>query len=230
MEKKFCQNFYYLLMTETKDSKALKKIVDSLVYSRYSPQKMDFDEEEDEEEKDGEYIKIPFSTDDNKTPEQIALYIKKSQKELPGNPIVLFTHGDGEDLESYISYKEYFCPFGVSFCVMDYRGTGYSDGPINTSGVNETKDVIEVIKYLKTKGYEKISYFGRSLGAECGIYAAAHFPDLVCLAFDSGSIDTKALSIYQLNYFKKIEKSTIERLWPEACKIINEKYGIDFLT
>ena len=112
---------------------------------------------------------------------------------------------------------------------MDYRGIGYSDGDITTSGVNETKDVIEVIKYLKSRGFEKISYFGRSLGAECGIYAAAQFPDLVCLAFDSGSIDTKTLSIYQLNYFKKIEKNTIERLWPEACRIINEKYGIDFL-
>mgnify|MGYP006894180570 CR=1 FL=1 len=53
-------------------------MVDSLVYSRYSPQRINFNV--DEEEDGSEYIKILFPTDDNKTPEQIALYIQKSQK------------------------------------------------------------------------------------------------------------------------------------------------------
>lgn len=66
---------------------------------------------------------------------------------------------------------------------MDYRGTGYSDGDLNTSGIAETSDLITVINYLRKSGYTKISLFGRSLGAHCGIYIASHFQDREAIEF-----------------------------------------------
>lgn len=207
-------------MTESINNRTLKKVVESLVSQRNSKKKTDFEFEQ------GEFIQIPVQS--GNSTENIALYIEKAKKDLPGNPIVLFTHGDGESIDDYLGYGSTFCPHGVSFCVMDYRGTGYSDGFLNASCALEKDDVITVIKYLKSTGFQKISYFGRSLGAICGVYAAAEFPDLVCIAFDSGSINIKWLTIYQLNHFYHINTEEVERLYPEACRVIKEIYGIDF--
>ena len=113
---------------------------------------------------------------------------------------------------------------------MDYRGTGYSDGDLNTSGIEETSDLITVINYLRKSGYIKISLFERSLGANCGIYIASHFPDLVSIALDSPCVSIKDLCIYQVNRFDKIDKEKIEQLYPEACQLAKEKYGIDYLN
>lgn len=101
-------------------------------------------------------------------------------QQLPGNPIIVFGHGNGYNIANFYNlygFYDSFCPYEISACYIDFIGYGFSDGEFGT-GATEPDDVITVINYLKTKGYEKITYFGYSLGAACGIYAAAHFPDL----------------------------------------------------
>ena len=203
--------------------KDIKTICESLISKRNKPQLRD---------SQLQLIRIPSEKNPN---EKIALYLSKTSNPLPENPIVLFAHGDGETIDTYTTnsicnYSSFFTPHGMNFCVMDYRGTGYSDGDLNTSGISETSDLITVIDYLRKSGYTKISLFGRSLGAHCGIYIASHFPDLVCIALDSPCVSIKDLCIYQVNRFDKIDKEMIEQLYPEACKMAKENYGIDYLN
>ena len=167
--------------------------------------------------------------------DKIMLYLSKTKRPLPGNPIVLFAHGDGETIDTYLvncvkDYSTFFTPNGMNFCIIDYRGSGYSEGEFSTSGVNETEDLVSAIYYLKKKGFKKISFFGRSLGAHCGIHLAALFPDLVCIALDSPFVSIKNHVVHKVSSFNKIDKEKVEELYPDACKIINEMYGIDFLN
>lgn len=203
----------------SQDKRIINKICETLVSKRCQRQLTDFDEEGEED-----IIKVPTSSGEN-----IAIFIKKAENPLPGNPIVLYTHGDGGSIINYYSYYSYFCPYGVSFCVLDYRGLGFSDGDLNTAAINEAEDCITVINYLISQGYQKVSFFGYSLGAACGIYVASHFPDLVCLALDSPYIDHKDRSVFKISKRMSVPASKVEQLYPEACKIIKDEYGIDFL-
>lgn len=199
------------------DEEYLKTICKSLVAPREEPQLTNF--------KHGSLINVPAPTGEN-----IAVFIQKAENPLPSNPILLFTHGDGETIDNFFDFYTEVCPHGVSFCIMDYRGNGYSEGTAQTSSVRETEDVFTVINYLKSEGYGKISYFGRSLGATCGIFVASKMPDLVCLALDSPMIDYKDCTIYQAKRFSGIPTEKTTELYPEACKIIKEQTGIDFLN
>lgn len=223
--KIICQNFgeifIFLQMSQEERSPTDKKYLDKLCKSLVSPRESPKLDNSDQ----AEIIEIPTPSG-----EHIALFLKRADNPLPGNPILLFTHGDGETIDDYYNNHEFFCPYGVSFCIFDYRGNGYSEGTIQTSSVRETEDCFTVIQYLKDQGFGKFSFFGRSLGATCGIFVASRIPDLVCIALDSPMINYKDCTIYQVNKFNHVPIEKAEELYDEACKIVKEKYGIDFLN
>lgn len=206
-------------MAEKKDQKYVKAIANLLVMKRrhFKPQQHLDDE--------GKLIKIPTPSGEN-----IAIKLKKAKNPLPGNPVLLFAHGDEESIEDFYFYESFLYNYGVSFCIMDFLGSGYSDGEYHTTGIRETEDCMIVIIYLKENGYEKISFYGRSLGGICGILIAVRMPDIVCLALDSPVIDFKEYTIYQINYAYKISREKIEELYPLGCKMAKELHNIDFLN
>ena len=171
-----------------------------------------------------------MSIQSDSTPtEKISFIIIKAENPRPGNPIVVVGHGNGEMLLDYATYfLDTFIPNGISYCVIDYRGYGYSDGKQGTCCVTEPEDVITVINHLKTIGYQKISYFGRSLGATCGIFVAAEFPDLVCVALDSPWLSSREWIKYQSSYLRNIDNETFDKLLPSLYKNIKERTVLDF--
>lgn len=174
----------------------------------------------------GEFIQIPIK-DTLGVEYKIAIVLFRSDIILPGNPIVLFAPGDNEIIDHYTQYNQEFCPYGVNFCVMDYRGRGYSEGEYITLGDNEIDDVFCVIRYLKNNGFEKISYFGRSRGAVCGLFAAKEFPELVSLALDSPRIHLGEDDQYISDEFD-ITKEKAKELLPFIYKKVSDSIGIDF--
>lgn len=123
------------------DQKYVKSICNTLVTKRYRCQLTNI-----HEPNEGEIVKIPTPSRDN-----LVIFIRKAEKPLSENPILLYAHGDGCNIEG-CDYSEYFCPYGVSFCVFDYRGNGFSDGDLNTAAINETEDCITVVNYLISQG------------------------------------------------------------------------------
>lgn len=206
-------------MSTKADRNVIKKIVNLLVMpkEKFRPQKH-FD-------KLGRITKVPTPSG-----EHIAIKLTNAKEPLPGNPVLLFAHGDGETIEDYYTYQSYFIKHGVSFCIMDHRGVGYGEGQYQTSGIRETEDCLTVIEYLKKNGFEKISFFGRSLGGICGIYLASRYPDLVCLALDSPVIDLTEYVIYFMGKAHHVSSEKVKKIFPLACEQIKEKTGIDFLS
>lgn len=174
-----------------------------------------------------EFIKIPV-TNTKGLKENIVSLLFRSQKPLEGNPVVIIGHGNGETIQYYTQFSGTFLLNGISVCIVDYRGYGYSDGEYGTASVNEREDLIEVYEYLKNNGFEKISYFGRSLGATSGIFLAAEYPDLVCVALDSPWMSTKEWNKYMANEFYHIDEDQFEKLIPIVLDEINIETEINF--
>ena len=222
----YLNNLYFPLFNQKMlaliDKTDDEKIYDLLIWKRRSSMMINQNEE------NVEIIKIPFYTQNGKEPEYIVAKLFRSKIPLPNNPIVIFGHGNGENLDDYIEYHSTFCQHGISFCTFDYRGYGYSDGSYGTCSANERDDLIFVIKYLKNNGFEKVSYFGRSTGATCGIFAASEFPDIVCLALDSPWLSTKEWVEYRANDLYQISKEKFDELIPTVFNEVKEKTGINF--
>lgn len=206
----------------SKDKKDQKKIYDLIIWER-KQDKMTVGEEEE----NFEYVEIPVKTKEDTT-ENIGIVIIKAPNPLPGNPIVMFGHGNGETASDYTGYSIDFCPHGISICCVDYRGYGYSDGKYGSSSATEREDMITVYKYLKNNGFKKISYFGRSLGATCGLFVATEFPDLVCIALDSPWLSTREWTEFKAKSFDKIDNDRFKSLLPSVYKDIEEKTGLKF--
>lgn len=81
---------------------------------------------------------------------------------------------------------------------------------------------------MKLHGFERISYFGRSLGATCGIFLAAKCPDLVCLALDSPWMSTKEWCQYKANFFYKINDEKYKEMILYVYNKILKCNKIDF--
>lgn len=208
-------------MSTSSDRNIINKIVDLLIMPKPKfKSKYKFDKRD-------KIIKISTSSGDH-----IAIKLTNAIDPLPGNPVVLVVHGDGETIDDYFYYQGYFVKHGVSYCIIDHRGCGYAEGEYQTSGIRETDDCLTVIDYLKKNGYSKISFFGRSLGGISGIYVASRVPDLVCIALDSPVIDLTEYVYYFMSYpkFYNVPIEKVKELFPLACEKVKEKTGIDFLN
>ena len=148
---------------------------------------------------------------------------------LPGNPIILYGHSEDETIDKKVN-DSFVINEKLSICTMDYRGYGYSDGEYQTSGFTELEDMITVINYLKSKGYEKITYFGKSIGATIGISIAAKFPDLVCVVLDTPILSLMEYFKHQAKIIHRISEKTFDLALPRVLSKIKNDLGIDYKT
>lgn len=159
-------------------------------------------EEDDAEKYKEEVIKIdPSPSSLGNLHDKIGLILIRAHKSLEGNPVVVFCHGNDGRARDYIGYSDDFCPHGLSICCIDYRGYGVADGTVGT-GASEPDDVITAINYLKKNGFQKVSYFGYSLGARCGLFVASHLTDLVCVCLDSPWLSDREWAEYKALKFE----------------------------
>lgn len=210
---------------EDEDNQTIQKIVKIIlshfVCQRENPPLDDFSYE------NAELVRIPIVNPIKEDPEYIAAAIIKSEHQIEGNPIVLFVPGGNENIDDYLYNEDEFVPYGINFCVMDMRGRGYSGGNNKSYGVNEMNDVFSVINYLKENGYQKISIFGRSIGASSAVCAAAKFQDLVCIAIDSPRIYFTKNIVDRISKYGQISTEKVENFLNDAYKIVFEKTGAD---
>ncbi len=78
--------------------------------------------------------------------------------------VVLF-HGYGGSKSSMLDKSNIFLQLGFSAVLVDFMGSGGSEGNQTTIGFHEAAQVNTVMEYLKNAGEDSIILFGTSMGA-----------------------------------------------------------------
>lgn len=78
--------------------------------------------------------------------------------------VVLF-HGYGGYKSSMLDKSELFQQMGYSTMLVDFMGSGGSEGVATTIGFKEAEQVKSTVDFLKNKGEKNIVLFGTSMGA-----------------------------------------------------------------
>ncbi|WP_132051607.1 alpha/beta hydrolase [Pseudocnuella soli] len=82
----------------------------------------------------------------------------------PKGTVVLF-HGYGGEKSSLLDKGAIFRQLGYSTMLVDFMGSGGSEGNQTTIGFKEAEQVKTCVRFLKENGEENIMLFGTSLGA-----------------------------------------------------------------
>lgn len=106
-------------------------------------------------QKDFEIIKLKS----NKEIECWGVEVEKSK-----GTVILF-HGYSSEKSSLIEQSSFFNSIGFSTLLVDFMGSGGSEGNQTTIGYLEAKQVKTCHEYLKQKGIDTIYLYGSSMGA-----------------------------------------------------------------
>ncbi len=86
---------------------------------------------------------------------------------------VAFFHGFGGSKSSMIEAAEAFNEMGYSAFLVDFMGSGGSEGSQTTIGYEEAKNVIDVFNFLQKRGDKNIMLYGCSMGSAAIMKAVA---------------------------------------------------------
>jgi alpha-beta hydrolase superfamily lysophospholipase len=92
----------------------------------------------------------------------------------PKGTVALF-HGYGGQKASILDKAEAFLQMGYNTLLVDFMGSGGSEGVQTTIGYKEAQEVKDCFKYLKQQGYANIHLFGTSMGAVAIMRAMAEY-------------------------------------------------------
>jgi uncharacterized protein len=82
----------------------------------------------------------------------------------PKGTIIMF-HGYSGEKSSLLSRALQFRKLGFNTMLVDFKGSGGSEGNTTTIGFDESQEVIDCINHLRNKGEQNIHVFGTSMGA-----------------------------------------------------------------
>ncbi|MCS7019849.1 MAG: alpha/beta fold hydrolase [Cytophagales bacterium] len=100
------------------------------------------------------------------------LHFKHSQQ--PSKGVVLYYHGNADNLERWGKYSKTFLSLGYDFIVWDYRGYGKSTGFPTTENMHNDAELVYQFVRKRYKPTQIIIY-GRSLGTGLAAYVASRY-------------------------------------------------------
>jgi len=109
-------------------------------------------------------------------------------KGAPKGPVILLCHDLGASRSALLSSAVSLNRAGYTLLVFDFRGHGMSAGSGGYLGVDEKRDILGAIDFLKERTDVDASRFGLwgiGMGAYAGALAAVDSPLIVALALDS---------------------------------------------
>ncbi len=114
---------------------------------------------------------------------------------LPGSPLILYFHGNGEIAADYDDLAPLYTQMGISLLVMDYRGYGTSNGTPTAS--NLASDALVIFRALDSicaaNSLKPVRRYlmGRSLGSAAVIEIASKVGNEIAgLVIESGFANT----------------------------------------
>lgn len=106
--------------------------------------------------------KVAFQTIRVKTNKEIECWLIKARN--PKGTVIL-CHGYSAAKSSTLEKAEIFLSLGYNTMLIDFMGSGGSEGNQTTIGFYEAQEVKSAFDYLKNKGEKNIVLFGTSMGA-----------------------------------------------------------------
>ncbi len=109
---------------------------------------------------------------------QLALWSFKGDKKIAKKCLILFFHGNAQNVSSHYYNLAWIVPQGHDFMILDYRGYGVSEGKPNPKAVRG--DALTFLEYgyqaFKKGPYQKLVVYGQSLGGNILLDALKEFP------------------------------------------------------
>jgi pimeloyl-ACP methyl ester carboxylesterase len=91
---------------------------------------------------------------------------------------ILLCHGYGGDKSKMLDKAYAFLDMGYNTMLIDFMGSGGSEGNQTTIGYKEAEEVHICVTYLNQQGEKNIFVFGTSMGAAATMKALQDYPDL----------------------------------------------------
>ena len=124
--------------------------------------------------------------------------------ELPDAPVLLYLHGNGDNVGANAAQSVRLRSLGLSVLLFDYRGYGHSSGPFPTE-VQVYEDSEAAWNYLvheRAVNPSRIFIYGHSLAGAIAIELANHHPEAAGLivesSFTSATDMARRLGLFRL--------------------------------
>jgi len=109
-------------------------------------------------------------------------------KGAPRAPVIVLCHDLGGSRSALLNSAVSLNRAGYALLVFDFRGHGLSTGSGGFLGVDEKRDILGAIEFLKSRSDvdgSRLGLWGIGMGAYAGTLAALDSPEIVALALDS---------------------------------------------
>ncbi|MCR6639361.1 MAG: lysophospholipase [Sporocytophaga sp.] len=129
-------------------------------------------------------IRIPKPSNDKKPHQKFKTIVLQSNKKIEcwsirneeSKGTVILFHGYGGKKSSMIDKADVFLDLGYNVFMVDFIGSGGSEGLQTTIGYKEAENVKSAYDYIKENGERNIFLFGTSMGAAAIMKALADYP------------------------------------------------------
>lgn len=115
---------------------------------------------------------VPFETVTIQSNKKLQCWLLR--KDGAKGTVVLF-HGYGGEKSSMLDKAYCFMGFGYNVMLVDFMGSGGSEGSKTTVGHDEAQEVKDCFAHLQNAGHKNVSLFGTSMGAAAVMKAVADY-------------------------------------------------------
>ena len=98
---------------------------------------------------------------------------------------IILLHGFGGNRIQMLPRARFLRENGYTVLLYDARACGESTGNAVTFGYRERHDLIAAVKFLKERGYLRITCLGVSQGGATILFSADEIPDMKCVICES---------------------------------------------
>lgn len=111
----------------------------------------------------------------------------------PIQKAIILLHGYPAD-KGDILPATIFLVLNYNLLYLDFRYFGQSEGKYSTVGIKEVQDVLAALKYLKSRGQEKIGIWGFSMGAATALMSLPKSSEINAIVSESSYTDLKLMA------------------------------------
>jgi len=132
--------------------------------------------------------------------------------------VVLF-HGYAGEKSSLIGRAEEFIKLGYSIVLVDFSGSGGSEGNATSIGFHEAAEVKDVFEFVSKTGESNVILFGTSMGAAAILKAAHEYkiePSAIILECPFGSLYTTVCARFKMMGVPAVPMAALLTFWGGA--------------